>query len=111
MADDAQEIIGKWTVRVKDRVVPALLRWEVAAVGMIALVCGGAAAYRIGYEPLWQDELASLLAAQGVRSHLLPTLPSGLLYFKGELYSVLLAIDPWHSARICSTYFRAPTRR
>jgi hypothetical protein len=70
----------------------ALLRWEVAAVGMIALVCGGAAAYRIGYEPLWQDELASLLAAQGVRSHLLPTLPSGLLYFKGELYSLLLAV-------------------
>ncbi len=70
----------------------ALLRWEVAAVGMIALICGGAAAYRIGYEPLWQDELASLLAAQGVRSHLLPTLPSGLLYFKGELYSLLLAV-------------------
>ncbi len=69
-----------------------LLRWEVAAVGMIALVCGGAAAYRIGYEPLWQDELASLLAAQGVRSHLLPTLPSGLLYFKGELYSAVLAV-------------------
>ncbi|MEA2671846.1 MAG: hypothetical protein QOG45_2066, partial [Chloroflexota bacterium] len=73
--------------------LPVSLRsWEVAAVGMIALVCGGAAAYRIGYEPLWQDELASLLAAQGVRSHLLPTLPSGLLYFKGELYSLLLAV-------------------
>jgi hypothetical protein len=69
-----------------------LLRWEVAAVGMIALVCGGAAAYRIGYEPLWQDELASLIAAQGVRAHVLPSLPSGLLYFKGELYSALLAV-------------------
>jgi hypothetical protein len=61
-------------------------------VGMIALICGGAAAYRVGYEPLWQDELASLLAAQGMRSHLLPSLPSGLLYFKGELYSALLAV-------------------
>jgi hypothetical protein len=70
----------------------ALMRWEVAVVGMISLVCGGAAVYRIGYQPLWQDELASLLAAQGVRSHLLPTMPSGLLYFKGELYSALLAV-------------------
>jgi hypothetical protein len=73
--------------------VPAfLLRWEVAVVGIISLVCGGAAAYRIGYQPLWQDELASLLAAKGVRGHLLPDLPSGLLYFKGELYSALLAV-------------------
>ena len=73
--------------------VPAfLLRWEVAVVGVISLICGGAAAYRIGYQPLWQDELASLLAAKGVRGHLLPDLPSGLLYFKGELYSLSLAV-------------------
>jgi Dolichyl-phosphate-mannose-protein mannosyltransferase len=74
------------------RVAGLLMRWEIAAVGIISLICGGAALYRIGYQPLWQDELASLLAAQGIRGHLLPTLPSGLLYFKGELYSALLAV-------------------
>jgi hypothetical protein len=78
--------------QVTRRAAGVLMRWEVAAVGIISLICGGAALYRIGYEPLWQDELASLLAAQGVRAHLLPTLPSGLLYFKGELYSALLAV-------------------
>ena len=78
--------------QIAHRVGGMLMRWEVAAVGIISLICGGAALYRIGYEPLWQDELASLLAAQGVRSHLLPSLPSGLLYFKGELYSALLAV-------------------
>ncbi|TMD03344.1 MAG: glycosyltransferase family 39 protein [Chloroflexi bacterium] len=78
--------------QIAHRVGGLLMRWEVAAVGIVSLICGGAALYRIGYEPLWQDELASLLAAQGVRSHLLPSLPSGLLYFKGELYSALLAV-------------------
>jgi hypothetical protein len=71
---------------------PWMRRWEVITVGVVALLCGGAAVYRIGYQPLWQDELASLVAAQGMRVHLLPQLPSGLLYFKGELYGALLAI-------------------
>ena len=71
---------------------PWARNWEVIAVGVVALLCGGAAVYRIGYQPLWQDELASLIAAQGMRSHLLPVLPSGLLYFKGELYGALIAV-------------------
>jgi hypothetical protein len=75
-----------------DTLPPWGRRWETIAVGVVALICGGAAVYRINYQPLWQDELASLVAAQGMRKHLLPLLPSGLLYFKGELYSALLAV-------------------
>lgn len=48
--------------------------------------------YRLGYEPYWQDEQASIVAARAMRAHWgLPRLPSSLLYFKGELYHGLLA--------------------
>ncbi len=49
--------------------------------------------FRIDYQPLWQDELSSIAAAQGMRAHLLlPKWPSGFLYWKSELYSLLLAV-------------------
>ena len=49
--------------------------------------------YRIDFQPLWQDELSSIAAAQGMRAHfLLPEWPSGFLYWKSELYSLLIGI-------------------
>jgi hypothetical protein len=58
----------------------------------IALAVGAAMAYDIGYEPLWQDEIVSILAARSMRSHLgVPRLPSSLLYLKGELYHGIIA--------------------
>jgi hypothetical protein len=65
--------------------------WHAAGVAAIAAVLGGLAAYNLSYQPVWQDELASLGAAQGIRAHGLPMLPSSFVYWKGELYSVLLA--------------------
>jgi hypothetical protein len=62
-----------------------------AAIIAIAVITTGIAAYRLAYEPYWQDELASLAAAQGIRAHILPQWPSGFLYFKSELYSSLIA--------------------
>jgi len=65
---------------------------HVAAVALIAGVLGGLAAFDLSYQPVWQDELASLTAAKGIREHLIPMLPSSFVYWKGELYSVLLAV-------------------
>jgi len=48
--------------------------------------------YRIDYQQLWQDELSSIAAAQGIGAHLVPRWPSGFLYWKSELYSALLGI-------------------
>jgi len=49
--------------------------------------------FRIDYQPLWQDELSSIAAAQGMRAHLLlPEWPSGFLYWKSEIYSLLIAV-------------------
>jgi hypothetical protein len=48
--------------------------------------------YRIDFQPLWQDELSSMAAAQGIGAHLVPRWPSGFLYWKSELYSALLAV-------------------
>jgi hypothetical protein len=62
------------------------------AVLLVAAVCGAAMSYDIGYEPLWQDELTSLLVAKSMRAHGgIPELPSGLMYFKAELYHLLIA--------------------
>jgi hypothetical protein len=59
----------------------------------IALAVGAAMAYDIGYEPLWQDEVTSILAARSIRSHFgIPQLPSSLLYLKGELYHGIIAV-------------------
>ncbi len=48
--------------------------------------------YNLSYEPLWQDELSSYYAAQGVLAHGFPFFPSGFLYEKAELYSYVLAL-------------------
>ena len=48
--------------------------------------------YHIMFNPLWQDELSSLAAAQGMRAHLVPEWPSGFLYWKSELYTALIAV-------------------
>ncbi len=58
----------------------------------VALVGFFVQIFRIDYQPLWQDELSSIAAAQGMRAHLLPQWPSGFLYWKSELYSLLLAV-------------------
>jgi hypothetical protein len=66
-------------------------RYGVGVVG-IALFWVLILSYRIDYQPLWQDELSSIAAAQGIGSHLLPRWPSGFLYWKSELYSALLSV-------------------
>ncbi len=48
--------------------------------------------YSLSYEPLWQDELSSYYAAQGVLAHGFPFFPSGFLYEKAEMYSYVLAL-------------------
>ncbi len=75
-------IIDEWRVRYG----------VTAAIFGILAVMVSLLTYKIRYEPLWQDETASLYAAKAMRAHYgLPRLPSGLLYFKGELYHGLLA--------------------
>ena len=66
-------------------------RYGVGVVG-IALFWVLILSYRIDYQPLWQDELSSIAAAQGIGSHLVPRWPSGFLYWKSELYSALLCV-------------------
>jgi hypothetical protein len=66
-------------------------RYGVGIVG-IALFWTLFLSYRIDYQPLWQDELSSIAAAQGIGAHLIPRWPSGFLYWKSELYSALLAV-------------------
>ena len=63
-------------------------------LGVIAVaLCGFVVEiFRIDFQPLWQDELSSIAAAQGMRAHfLLPEWPSGFLYWKSELYSLIIA--------------------
>jgi hypothetical protein len=62
------------------------------AVFAIALFWVLILSYRIDYQQLWQDELSSVAAAQGIGAHLVPRWPSGFLYWKSELYSALLAV-------------------
>jgi hypothetical protein len=66
-------------------------RYALGVVG-VALFWTLVLSYRIDYQPLWQDELSSMAAAQGIGAHLLPRWPSGFLYWKSELYSALLAL-------------------
>jgi len=65
--------------------------YEVAVFG-VALFWVLLLSYRIDYQQLWQDELSSIAAAQGIGAHLVPRWPSGFLYWKSELYSALLAV-------------------
>jgi hypothetical protein len=66
--------------------------WYGAAVAVLATGWSLVQSYHITFNPLWQDELSSLAAAQGIRSHLLPEWPSGFLYWKSELFSALIAV-------------------
>jgi hypothetical protein len=68
------------------------LPFPALAIGVIAATCGLAATVRLDYEPYWQDELASLTAAQAMRLHLIPQLPSTMIYWKGELFSAIVAV-------------------
>jgi hypothetical protein len=82
-----------WRARVGQVGAWLRARWNVIAVVGVAAAGGAAALYQIGYEPLWQDEAASIVAARSIRAHWgLPRLPSSLLYFKGELYHALIAV-------------------
>jgi hypothetical protein len=63
--------------------------WALLPVMLLAvpMIC-----YNPGYDPFWQDELTSYLAAKDILAHGLPVLLSGMLYPKGELFSYLLAL-------------------
>jgi hypothetical protein len=63
------------------------------ALVLIILVAIPLISYDPTYQPYWQDELTSYLAAKGVLAHGLPLLPSGFLYAKSEFYSDVLALS------------------
>jgi len=67
-------------------------RWYRPVVVVFAVVWCLLQSYDIMFNPLWQDELSSLAAAQGMRAHILPEWPSGFLYWKSELYTALIAV-------------------
>ena len=67
-------------------------RWYQVAVTGLATGWALVQSYHIMFNPLWQDELSSLAAAQGIRAHLIPEWPSGFLYWKSELFSALIAV-------------------
>ncbi len=58
----------------------------------IAVLAGLAQGWRIWRQPLWQDEVTSIVVARSIAQHGLPQLDSGLYYFKAELYHALLAV-------------------
>ena len=66
--------------------------WYQVAVTAVATGWALVQSYHIMFNPLWQDELSSLAAAQGIRAHLVPEWPSGFLYWKSELFSGLIAV-------------------
>jgi hypothetical protein len=67
-------------------VTPRRLIYATALLGGIWVLSG------IGHQPLWQDEATSLQVARDINAHGLPRLGSDLIYFKAELYHVLLAV-------------------
>jgi hypothetical protein len=66
--------------------------WYQLCVGVTGVGWALVQSYHVMFNPLWQDELSSLAAAQGMRAHLLPEWPSGFLYWKSELYTALIAV-------------------
>jgi hypothetical protein len=72
------------------RIVNWLRRnWGLLPIVLLAIPM---ACYNLAYEPFWQDELSSYYAARSIMLHGFPAFPSGYLYPKGELFSVLLAL-------------------
>jgi hypothetical protein len=70
------------------------LRWlspARAAIIAITVLSTTASGWRLGRQPVWQDEATSVAVARAIRAHGLPKLDSGLYYFKAELYHALLA--------------------
>ncbi len=65
-----------------------------ASWSVLLAACGATAmqAYDLSHEPLWQDEVTSLVVAHSIRAHGIPLLPSGITYYKAELYHALLAV-------------------
>jgi hypothetical protein len=66
--------------------------WYKVAVVVVATGWAFVQSFHIMFNPLWQDELSSLAAAQGIRAHLVPEWPSGFLYWKSEIFSSLIAV-------------------
>lgn len=66
-------------------VLAAVAALVIAAIGFYIVT------YHLDYESYWQDELASIQAAQGVVSSGLPRWPTGFMYTKAELFSYMLA--------------------
>jgi hypothetical protein len=77
------------------RLMDNVIAWvqENPILVLIILVAIPLISYDPTYQPYWQDELTSYLAAKGVLTHGLPLLPSGFLYAKSELYSDVLALS------------------
>lgn len=71
-------------------IVWARTNWALVLIMLVAIPL---ISYNPTYQPYWQDELTSYLAAKGVLAHGLPLLPSGFLYAKSEFYSDVLAIS------------------
>lgn len=90
--------LGAWrpgrrmTTRARSLRMPFGVPGQRAAVVVIAAVAGLAQGWRIGRQPLWQDEVTSIVVARQIAEHGLPQLDSGLYYFKAELFHYLLAV-------------------
>jgi Dolichyl-phosphate-mannose-protein mannosyltransferase len=79
------------SARLLDNVIVwARINWILVLIMLVAIPL---ISYDPIYQPYWQDELTSYLAAKGVLAHGLPLLPSGFLYAKAEFYSDVLALS------------------
>jgi len=88
----APEASARRIAHVRTRVTEARKArlYTIASWGF-ATVWAAVNAYHLRFEPVWQDELSSLAAAQGLRAHGIPVWPSGFQYWKSELFNVLIA--------------------
>lgn len=89
-ADVQSTLVGLFA-RLRSLGTTVVRYWSQLTVGAIAVTVAAINAYRLDYEPFWQDELFSLAGARGIRAHVLPIWPSGFQYWKGELYSLTIA--------------------
>ncbi len=92
MADLATAPSGEQPLPQAARVGWLRQHWYAAATVAFGGIWALAQSFHIMFNPLWQDELSSLAAAQGIRAHVLPQWPSGFLYWKSELYTALIAV-------------------
>ena len=66
--------------------------WYALAITVTGVGWAYVQSFHVTFNPLWQDELSSLAASQGMRAHIIPEWPSGFLYWKSELFSALIAV-------------------